>query len=367
MQCSAIIEKFFYGSAKLQLSRPYKLSFTVVKELISHWVYVEDADGRFGIGEAVPLFGYGHETSTSIKCFYDFIKDKIKGRTADELHDELVRYQHKCPFAVSAIRCALDFRLWQNRIKDIKSLDLVYPISAANSSDLVFEQIRDGLQKGFKDFKVKIGRDLDTDLITVDILTDRFFDDVTFRFDANQGYMLEQALVFCKSLEKKAQHNILWLEQPFGVEDWEKHKELCHKTFIPIMLDESIYTFQDIIHAAEIGCKAVKLKLCKNGGLVNCFELLKICREMELYVTLGNGVSTDIGNLAEALVVNAGQEFFNHAVECNGFVKLIEPFVFDQLVNRKGNLSWPAHLISMRQIYYNGYTLNRMKLVGKIM
>ena len=126
---------------------------------------------------------------------------------------------------------------------------------------------------------------------------------------------------------------------------------LCCKTSIPIMLDESIYNEVDIRRAKNIGCAAIKLKLFKHAGISECLRLANTAKNIGLNVTIGNGVSSDIGNLCEALIINEAPKLFISGSECNGFAKLKEKIVFDQLSLKSGNLIWEnVNNISLKEI-----------------
>jgi hypothetical protein len=82
------------------------------------------------------------------------------------------------------------------------------------------------------------------------------------------------------------------------------------------------------------------LKLFKHPGISECLRLASIAKKWGLNVTMGNGVSSDIGNLCEALVISEAPNLFVSGSECNGFAKLKEKVAFDQLSLNSGKLIW---------------------------
>ena len=57
-------------------------------------------------------------------------------------------------------------------------------------------------------------------------------------------------------------------------------------------------------------------------------------------LTIGNGVSTGLGNLGEALIIQARPDSFAPGLECNGFAKLANPLLCPDLVLNHGQLEW---------------------------
>lgn len=335
------INSIEFGIVNKNLIKPYELSFITVTSIYCFWVCVIDNDGEIGIGEAVPLPGYGCETIETMWQFANAVIPKLKGRSKSEVIHKLLSYSPNNAFAASAIATAVEFSSWIDKIYKIKSVPLVYPLTASMSTENMDEQITNGLKQGFRHFKMKIGKNLEADLISSMFMLKQYDGlNYTFRFDANQAYSLNEAENFCRSLESVNCGTVLWIEQPLGRNEWNETEALCGKTSIPIMLDESIYNEHDIRRAKNIGCKAVKLKLFKHAGISECLRLAKIANNLGLSVVIGNGVSSDIGNLCEALVINDAPELFVSGAECNGFTKLKEKIAFDQLSLSSGQLIW---------------------------
>jgi L-alanine-DL-glutamate epimerase-like enolase superfamily enzyme len=348
----AVINSLEFGIINKKLVKPYELSFTTITSIYSLWVCAIDNNGEIGLGEAVPLPGYGCETLETIIQFVKKIIPKLVGLSQKEIIPKLLPHFPDNAFAVSAIVTAIEFSKWSHMICKIKPVPLVYPLSASTDKMNVAAQITNGLKKGYKHFKMKIGRNPDADLISSRFVLNEFDKlDCTFRFDANQGYTVKEAETFCRYLEQSTSRTALWLEQPLGRNAWNETEALCRKTSIPIMLDESIYNEVDIRRAKKIGCAAIKLKLFKHAGLSECLRLANIAKNIGLNVTIGNGVSSDIGNLCEALIINEAPNLFVSGSECNGFTKLKEKVAFDQLTLSSGKLIWEnVNNISLTEI-----------------
>lgn len=328
---------FAYGLKRLPLSKPYRLSFATLTEIASVWVRATDEQGRIGWGEGVALFGYSDETEALVFEDVETLVRRIEGRDHDEAWAVLRESAHSAgPTAVSALATAMDMLSFP--VPATVRFPLVTPLS----TDVLLEDLsaafEQGLEAGFRHFKVKVGRDVKKSLAARAWLEERSLTnaETTLRYDANQAYSEAEALEFCNAMP--AGRNVLWLEQPLHREDWEGMARVCAQTQFPLMLDESIYTMEDIRRAADIGCRAIKLKLFKHPGVLECIRLARFAHKLGLKVILGNGVSSDIGNFAEALVVAECADILEPGAECNGFHKLLRNSVYDGLTVDQGDL-----------------------------
>ena len=330
------------GVLKRRLKKPYELSFHTVEKINSLWISVKYSDGSGGFGEAVPLPGYGSETVESILDFFRKTVPGLVGLSQEEVMSELTRHRggHNS-FAVSAIATAIEFYQWIRKADTIARIPLVFPLRASKKKESLSMQVEEGIRLGYRHFKMKIGKDVDTDIFSAEYILNVYEGmDLLFRFDANQAYDFDRSAKFCKSIGAVNKKNVLWLEQPLKIDAWDDTRALCEISTVPIMLDECIYNEHDIERAKEVGCAAVKLKLCKHMGISHCVQLAKAARKLGLMVTLGNGVSSDIGNLCEGLAINEAPNLFVEGSECNGFIKLEDAIAFKQINVSSGNLIW---------------------------
>src|SRR2546427_707247 len=69
------------------------------------------------------------------------------------------------------------------------------------------------------------------------------------RIDANQGYSRSDGCRFASALDPEV---VDWFEQPCALRDWDSNAAVAKVSAVPVMLDESIYSFVDIQRAAGI-------------------------------------------------------------------------------------------------------------------
>jgi L-Ala-D/L-Glu epimerase len=358
------ITRFEFGTFTCPLRKPYELSFTTLSNFEAVWVFIEDDAGKIGIGETVPLPGYGSETLEDVlSCIQDLSKD-ADSLTAEDMKERCFAARSVNPFSASAVMMALEFPDWAASASKVHPTSLVYPLASGQQEQHLSQTIEKALSQGYKYFKMKVGRDIDQDLESA-VFALNLFPQKTFRisFDANQAYKLNEALTFCRFLANQPRAHCL--EQPLPQLDWDGMAELCKQTTFPLMLDESIYNEQDVRRAKEIGCSAVKLKLCKHCGLEETLSLAQLAHDLGLEVVIGNGVSTDIGNLAEALVISKAPQLFGEGAECNGFLKIAQPTTFPQLyLDKTGCMVWKNENLSLNEQLVHSIQESILNLAG---
>jgi len=315
------------------------LSFATLTSFKCNLVEIELEDRSCGIGEATALPGYGTETFEQISQVLEKASLQLKGATFDQGWQLVNQIYSRSPFAASAIGTALEFAIKEFILPKELNIPLLYPVSASRHTALLIEKVKLALNRGYRTVKVKIGKDIDTDLVTAKALLQAPFN-VRYRFDANQGYTVDDARQFLDFLLDMAPERIDYLEQPLPKGSWSSDAILCKEYPDRILLDESIYDVSNIRRAADIGAGYIKLKLFKTKGLSHLLDITRYAREMGLKVVLGNGVATDVCNMAEAIAYSSEQDLYFGAYEGNGYLKLKELILHKELREHNGRLVW---------------------------
>jgi L-alanine-DL-glutamate epimerase-like enolase superfamily enzyme len=305
------------------LIKPYELSFGSLTGFDSVLVLAEQENWQIGIGEAVPLPGYNSETLETVSTTVATLVANGKPCSRAEITERCREVRADHPFAASAVMTALDMPYFLERYQGALRFPICAPVTADSSLPELRRAIQAYLSAGYVFIKVKVGRDLEQDIAAARCVLCEWpncrFGVV---FDPNQAYSCDQALAYARVLRDCQSDRLQWLEQPVDRRDWDAMERICRAQLVRIVLDESIYNEADLLRAAQIGAHGVKLKLMKNFGMAETLSLARNARKLGLVVVLGNGVATDIGNIAEYLVLSAGQGMFASAAECNGFAKL---------------------------------------------
>ncbi|MEJ2056772.1 MAG: dipeptide epimerase [Desulfofustis sp.] len=156
------------------------------------------------------------------------------------------------------------------------------------------------LKEGFSILKLKGGKILEEDIEKVLKLRQRYGSGFALRFDANQGYSVEQSIEF---MERVGNAGIEIFEQPTSQKKDSSLGMATQAAAVPVMADESIKTLADAFRlAANERMDMINIKLMKMGGI---FESLHINS-----VAKAAGIEVMVGCLDEcALGISAGLHF----------------------------------------------------------
>lgn len=313
-----LIDSSHYELQKVRLIKPYVLSFGTITHFHIFTVKLV-IDSEIFLGEVVPLFGYNEESLESIRLFYERNIFKLKNLEIEEARTKIVNLPKGNDFAKSAILTAIDM---YGRPEIAGGLD-----DANNGVDYVKAiSLKDQLKYDRNEvIKIKLtGRPQD-DINGLE----HFFKinsnlNTPVRLDANQGYSLNDAqFLFNHLINSIWRDKLAYVEQPLNAMDWEGASKLA-KDFksIPIMLDESVITDEDIKRCKEIQIPFVKFKLYKQGGIQELENQIKLAHKLGLKIVLGNGVAGELTNKIENYLYKKYNSILFGASEANGFLKV---------------------------------------------
>ena len=331
--------------AEIALKRPYILSFGTVDKIYPVIFHLSLEDGCIGIAEAVALPGYSHETTESIIADLRRVLPNILKMNTEDLESYLTDNIPHSPFTISAILTATEFAEQKFSFGGRFNIPLVAPISAGINPREILINALELHKHGYRTIKLKVGRNIEHDCACISILLNEMPDDVRIRIDANQAYSFSQACLFLKALQHRKSCLVECFEQPFGIYAWQQFQDFAKHSqkVVPLMLDESIVAEGDIEKAAEVGADLIKLKLCKHRGIKGLISLAKKAKKIGLEVIIGNGVATEIGNIAEAVAFQQ-ENLFAGAFEGNGFAKLSKHILLDVPKEVYGKFTWERWL-----------------------
>ena len=135
-------------------------------------------------------------------------------------------------------------------------------------NDMAFLNEKLRLEKNFSHFKLKLTGASD-DLDFVQMMRSKTA--LPFCIDVNQGYQTkEEAIKVISSLENL---NCILIEQPLNKIDHEGHYWLKQRTALPIIADESIGLYEDLLQYHE-AYSGTNIKLMKCGGLFQAQKMI---------------------------------------------------------------------------------------------
>ena len=313
--------------ARIPLRTPYRLSDTVFHHFEPIVVEIWDGDGRYGFGEAIISEGYSHETLEGGLRWCRDAASRLVGTSVGEARALLEPGTADYPGAASTLLSALDV-LEGHPLLDVPEttrVPLLDPVHSHESAALA-DEIEALIAGGFRTLKVKVGFDTDADLERVTRIQTLIDGRAEVRLDANRGFTRTDGCRFAAALDPRG---IQLFEQPCASDDWDANAAVARVSTVPVMMDESVYGFEDIDRAAAMeGVGFVKLKLKKLASVDRLREGLERIRAAGLVPVMGDGVATDICCWLEACVARVT---LDNAGEMNGHLKLVEPLLAEPL------------------------------------
>ena len=313
--------------ARIPLHTPYRLSDTLFHHFEPIVVEMWDEDGRYGFGETVISEGYSHETLEGGLRWCRDAAPSLVGKNVDEARALLEPGIADYPSAASSLLSALDV-LDDHPLLDVPEttrVPLLDPVHSHEPAALA-DEIEALIARGFRTLKVKVGFDAHADLERVRSIQTLLDGRADIRLDANRGFTREDGCRFAAALDPRG---IQLFEQPCASDDWDANAAVARVSAVPVMMDESVYGFEDIDRAAAMeGVGFVKLKLKKLASVDRLREGLERIRAAGLVPVMGDGVATDICCWLEACVARVT---LDNAGEMNGHLKLVEPLLAEPL------------------------------------
>jgi L-alanine-DL-glutamate epimerase-like enolase superfamily enzyme len=150
--------------------------------------------------------------------------------------------------------------------------------------------------RGFRTFKVKVGKDLDADTRVLLAVADRV-QDARFRLDANEGFTPREALALAHACLRHGL-TLECFEQPCArAAEGALEEVQAGIPEVPVIADESCRSEADLdrLLAAAPRVGGINLKLVKHGGLLEAHALGERARRAGLRVMVGGMVETRLG------------------------------------------------------------------------
>jgi L-alanine-DL-glutamate epimerase-like enolase superfamily enzyme len=158
------LRRLRWGTRIAPLVKPYALSFADIAAFNAVWVWAEDHQGRIGVGEAVALPGYNWETDQTIRAAVATICENGDASPVPAVVQKCRDFQQEHPFAASAVMAALDMPLFLAYADAQAQFPISAPVSGGWPVGKLRRAVEAQLRSGYDFIKVKVGRDLDSDI-----------------------------------------------------------------------------------------------------------------------------------------------------------------------------------------------------------
>jgi O-succinylbenzoate synthase len=360
-----------------QIRMPLNFTFKTSKTSFNYreTIVIKAVDelGNIGYGEVVAFNEpfYSNELLTDSKraliniyipkLFYREIKHPF------ELHKWIgLTY----PMAIAGLENALlDLfaRRQQQPIMDVVFDEATHDMIAAGivlgDSDIssLMRQIEHYQKEGYTRFKIKIKPE--DGFSKLKLIKERY-PDIKLLADANRSYKLQEI----NELKKLDQLHLLCIEEPLASMGFHAYKKIQEEMKVPICLDESIQTMEDLKTAIQLeACKVVNIKIGRIGGMYYAKKMIELCRENNILYWIGSMVESGISKILHVHIASLKDTYIpgDLAPSRRYFPKdIIKP----EIIVKNGMIQVPTGCglgVEIDENSLNGYTIDHIRIVGE--
>jgi L-Ala-D/L-Glu epimerase len=280
----------------LRLAEPYEIAYESVSSVANVFVRLLTDGRHVGHGCAAPDLAVTGETAASVLDALESIAapavrgdDPLRAaKVLEGLREPMAAH----PSALAAVDMALHdllgkasgLPLWKifggYRDRILTSVT----IGILPAEDTV-ARARARVADGFRALKLKGGRSVDEDVERVLRVREAVGELVDIRFDADQGYTVEDSLRFVEAT-RRARLEIF--EQPTPKGEPDLLGRVAVSVHLPVMADESLLTLRDAFRLARRDlADMVNVKLMKVGGIAEALAVNSVARAARLEVMVG--------------------------------------------------------------------------------
>jgi L-alanine-DL-glutamate epimerase-like enolase superfamily enzyme len=279
----------------MPLAEPYEIAREAFDRADNVFLRLVPNRGSAGYGCAAPDLGVTGETADTVLAALEAVEPLIRGADPLARNRLLARLKPRLaghPGARAAIDLALHdllgkvagLPLWRLLGGYRSRMRTSITIGVLPEADTV-ARARARVAEGFRCLKLKGGRDPGEDAGRVRAVRAAVGPRIELRFDANQGYSVEQALTFVDGVRDA---RVELLEQPTPSGDPDLLGRVSRAVAIPVMADESLLSLGDAFRLARKDhADMINVKLMKVGGLTDAMAVDSVARAAGLEVMVG--------------------------------------------------------------------------------
>ncbi len=274
---------------------PFQIATGTMYHAQNLFIKVTTDEGITGVGECSAFPMIVGETQTT--CF-EMAKEFAliwKNKDAGDIQARLNDLDNFTAFN-STIKSAFDMVLYDlaskkknlplykylNGNKKLLETDITIGIG---EPDIMASQALEFKNNGFRILKIKLGKDIETDLLRIQMIRKAVGDSIRLRIDANQGWDFENAK---KVLSQMSAYDIEFCEQPMRTWNDRYLPDLRKASPIKIMADESVFDHHDALRLILAdACDYVNIKFSKSGGISEALKINQVCESHNIPCMMG--------------------------------------------------------------------------------
>ena len=303
-----IVKTFQVLPLRAPLVSPFRIATGQHDELDNVLFRIELEDGMPGFGEAAVA---SHITGETVAQTMANLKEAGTALIGEDISDfRSLLYSFKEKFdgnhaalaafemaVLDAFSRAMKVPLW--RLFGEKAVKMSTDITVViGSLPEAGAAAKDFFHRGFRSFKIKVGREPELDIERV-LMVARCAPKAAIIIDANQAFTATSMLKFLKELKAKGVIPRL-LEQPVKKDDWDGLARLTRSAGILVCADESVGSLKAAVFALQRGAvNAVNIKLMKSGFLEG-EEIVRLARAKGARLMIGAMMGSSLAITAAA-------------------------------------------------------------------
>ena len=320
------IEKFKYFPFSLKLKTPFQSSSHTITKRNGFLISVTDELQNISFGECSPLPGFSKETLEDaeriLKGLQYQLNGFILGENLESVSDLLAEF-HLVPslqFALEQAIIGLMFRRNKSFLRDsflnVKPEFDVNAVIGFGEAENILNSINEKIGKGYKTFKIKIGReDFKLDLGLIEKVNELFGSKIKIRLDVNQKWSIENAASYINQI---SQYDTEYIEEPCDILNY--NLQIANISKIPIALDESIRSIDEASHMInESKISFIVLKPMIYGGITSSLQLIKEAGKKDKNVIISSSFESAVGKSALTLLAAVTNHSFAHGLDTSEY------------------------------------------------
>lgn len=267
------------------------------------------SDGQQGWGEASPFAPISGDSQASnfavARDFARLLLDKDPLAIDARMHELNSLTTGEC-----SLRSAFDMALHDIKGQaaglplyrllggELRPLSTDFTIGLQDTVAETLERLEEGLSRGYREVKLKVGRPGLADVEHVAAVRSIAGPDVRIRIDSNQGWDYPTAV---RNLNAMEEFQVEYAEQPLACWDYLNLKRLRDAVDIPICADESVFSDKDAFRLMGMGAvDYLNIKLGKSGGIASALRIDAIATAAGSKCMLGCFAESRLGLTAAA-------------------------------------------------------------------
>jgi len=280
----------------MRLEEPYSVAYRYSDSTTNVFFRLETDQGVFGLGCVAPDPEVTGETAEqTLQTLQGVVLPLVKGEDPlriTKLLEAAKPHLLGAPAALGALDLALHdligkvagLPLWRLLGGYRESIATSMTIGILPEAETV-ERALHWIERGFRILKIKGGHDWEIDIARIRRVREAVGNEITIRFDANQGYTPEAALKFAWAASAA---RVELMEQPVAKHKVEELALVNSRSPLPIMADESLTTLSQAKELAlHRSVSLFNIKLTKVGGIHEAMKMLSLADSSKIGIMIG--------------------------------------------------------------------------------